>query len=88
MSKIVEVLDGLMGSGKTTKILEWIDNNPNEKFLFVSPLLSEVEEGGRVTSSVNSVTFECPSVSEHETKSDHLLKLLENGVNIACTHSL
>lgn len=88
MSKIVEVLDGLMGSGKTTKILEWIDNNPNERFLFVSPLLSEVEEGGRVTSSVNSVTFECPSVSEHETKSDHLFKLLENGVNIACTHSL
>ena len=60
MSKVVEVLDGVMGSGKTTKILEWIDNNPSQKFLFVSPLLSEVEEGGRVTTSVNSVTFECP----------------------------
>ena len=88
MSQVVEVLDGLMGSGKTTKILEWIDNNPSEKFLFVSPLLSEVEEGGRVTSAVNSVTFECPTVSDGETKSDHLLKLLQNGVNIACTHSL
>ena len=45
MSKVVEVLDGIMGSGKTTKILEWIDNNPSQKFLFVSPFVGFVFVG-------------------------------------------
>ena len=88
MGNVVEVLDGLMSTGKSTAILKWIDNNPNEKYLFVSPLLTEVEEGGRVCSAVNNVSFECPSVSEYETKSEHLLQLLKEGRNIACTHSL
>lgn len=88
MGNVVEVLDGLMSTGKSTAILKWIDDNPNEKYIFVSPLLTEVEEGGRVCSAVNNVSFECPSVSEYETKSEHLLQLLKEGRNIACTHSL
>lgn len=88
MAKFVEVLDSVMGSFKSQRTIEWIDANPNEKYLFVSPLLTEVQEGGRLCSAVNNVTFECPSISEYDTKSEHLLKLLEDGVNIACTHSL
>ena len=88
MGNVVEVLDGLMSTGKSTEVLKWIDSNPNNRYIFVSPLLTEVEEGGRVCSSVSNVTFECPSVSEYETKSEHLLQLLKDGSNIACTHSL
>lgn len=88
MASCVEIVDGIMGVGKSTEIIKWIDNNPNEKYLFVSPLLSEVEEGGRLSRDLKLVSFECPSTSEHNTKSDHLLKLLESGANVACTHSL
>lgn len=88
MADCVEVLDSIMGSSKSKKTIEWMDNNPNERYLFVSPLLSEVEEGGRLGRAVNNISFECPSVSEYDTKGQHLLKLLEEGVNIACTHSL
>ena len=88
MGNIVEVLDGLMSTGKSTQVLKWMDSNPNNRYIFVSPLLTEVEEGGRVCSSVSNITFECPSVSEYETKSEHLLQLLKDGSNIACTHSL
>ena len=88
MAKVVEVLDSIMGSCKSKHTIEWIDKNPNERYIFVSPLLTEVEEGGRLSRSINNVSFECPSTSEYETKSEHLLKLLKDGANIACTHSL
>ena len=43
---VVEIIDNMMGTGKTTAILQWIDNKCNtEKFIYVSPLLSEVEQG-------------------------------------------
>ena len=83
----VEVLDSIMGSGKTTKILEWIDSNPNVKYIYVSPLLKEVEEGGRIHTNLNKVSFETPT-NDNGSKSDSFLELLKEGVNVACTHSL
>ena len=87
LNRLVEIVDSCMGTAKTTNILKWIDNNPNTKFIFVSPLLSEVQEGGRIHRDLNSVVFEVP-VDDKGTKSDSFLKLLEQGCNIACTHSL
>lgn len=83
----VEVLDSIMGGGKTTGILQWIENNPNEKYIYVSPLLSEVQEGGRIHEHLSRVTFEVPSNFEG-SKSTNFLELLKEGSNIACTHSL
>lgn len=83
----VKVIDSIMGSGKTTKVLEWMDNNPNKSYIYVSPLLSEVDEGGRVHTSLTNVTLEIPS-NDEGTKSDSLLQLLKTGASIACTHKL
>lgn len=77
----------MMGSGKSTGILNWMDDNPQNSYIFVSPLLSEVEEGGRVHKHLKNVSLEIPS-DEEGTKSDSLLRMLENGDSIACTHSL
>ena len=76
-----------MGSYKSTKILEWMDNNANKKFIYVSPLLSEVAEGGRVHRNLKNVILEVPN-NENQSKSDSLLDMLRNGDSIACTHSL
>lgn len=83
----VKVLDSMMGSGKSTAILDWMDSNPQKSYIFVSPLLSEVEEGGRVHRHLKNVSLEIPSDIEG-TKSASLLNMLRNGDSIACTHSL
>lgn len=86
----VEILDSIMGSGKTTNILKWIDdNNTTEKFIYVSPLLSEVDEGGRVQRDLKHTRFHYPKADEsNRTKGDSLLSMLQEGLNISCTHSL
>lgn len=83
----VEVLDSIMGSGKSTEVIKWIDSNTEERFIYVSPLLSEVEDGGRIHQALEKTVFETPTDSEG-SKSEHFLELLKEGVNIACTHSL
>lgn len=89
----VEILDGIMGSGKSTNICKWMDDlsikDSSAKFFYISPLLSEVQEdGGRIHKQCNHVKFLSPESKGRSSKSDHLLELLKDGINIACTHSL
>lgn len=83
----VEILDSIMGSGKTNAIIAWIDANPNVKYIYVSPLLTEIEEGARIHTNLKKVSFEIPS-NENGSKSESFLELLKEGSNVACTHSL
>ena len=83
----VKLVDSIMGSRKTTEIIKWVDANPNKKYIFVSPLLSEVDEGGRVHQELSNVTLEVPSTNV-VNKSEDLLNMIMNGCNIACTHNL
>ena len=87
MAKVVEVLDRLMGSGKTNAIIKWMEQNPTESYIYVSPLLSEVEEGGRLCRSLTNLSFEYPQ-DDLQTKGEDMLEMLRAGSNVACTHSL
>lgn len=82
----IEVLDAIMGSGKTTGIIQWMKDNPDNRYLYVSPMLTEVED--RIPTACADIGFVSPSLEDHDTKSEHLLKLLKNGENISFTHSL
>ena len=86
MSKKIEVLDAIMGSGKTQGIIQWMLKNPHNKYLYISPMLSEVEE--RIPKSCEALEFTFPTTEDHGTKSRHLLELLREGCNISFTHSL
>ena len=88
MTKTVEVLDAIMSSGKSTAIFKWIDENPNEKYIYVSPNLSEVDTNGRIHNSVSKVEFHSPSIDDSASKLEHLNELLYQGKSIACTHNL
>lgn len=88
MTQKIEILDAIMGAGKSTSILNWIDSNPNEKYFYVSPNLSEVDVDGRVHNGVNNVEFVSPVVDGYGTKIEHLNELLVQGKNVACTHKL
>ena len=86
MTSRIEVLDALMGTGKTTAIINWMKDNPQNKYLYVSPMLAEVEE--RIPTECASLEFVFPSTDNHKTKSLHLLELLGEGCNVAFTHAL
>lgn len=86
MSTKIELLDSIMGSGKTLGVIQWMLNNPQNKYLYVSPMLTEVEE--RIPEACRSLEFVYPCTEEYKTKGEHLLKLLEEGCNVSFTHSL
>ena len=91
MAKVIEILNGMMGSGKTNKIIEWMNNNPKNKYIYISPLLSEVDERSRLYYENCKIEFRCPSIDTENgvmSKSDDLLNLLKLGKNISATHSL
>lgn len=86
MTTKIEVLDAIMGSGKTQGIIKWMLDNPNNKYLYISPMLTEVEE--RIPRACEALEFVFPTTEEYTTKSKHLLALLKAGCNISFTHSL
>lgn len=85
MSLKVEVLDKIMGSRKTEAMIKWMKES-TEKFLYVTPLLSEVEARLGEDTELD-ISF--PQVCKvHTTKGKSLLELLKGGSNIATTHSM
>jgi len=86
-NNVVKLVDSIMGSYKTTRMIEWMDSNPHKKYIYVSPLLSEVGSDGRVHKALKNVMLEIPS-DEITSKSESFLNMLKQGDSIACTHSL
>ena len=80
----IEYVDFLMGIGKSNKIVEFMRNNNKQPFLYVSPLLSEIQGDSRVT----SIGFEAPRQNQYGNKLDNIKYLLSVGENISCTHTL
>ena len=86
MTRKVEVLDKIMGSGKSTAVLSWCESKPEQSFLYVTPLLSESE--GRVVDACKLSKFTAPTTELHRTKGEHLLDLLQSGANASITHEM
>lgn len=82
----VEILDALCGTGKTHAIIDWMHRNPTMRYLYVSPLLSEIEV--RIVPECEQLGFKSPEQAKGKTKGEHLLELLTEGHNVAFTHSL
>jgi DNA transposition AAA+ family ATPase len=40
---MIKIIDSVMGSGKTTYILNYMKKNPDKKYFVVTPFLSEIE---------------------------------------------
>lgn len=94
----IQVIDAIMGAGKTTYILnkinaehqEWISSlfsNPKDKpkYLYVTPTLDEVS---RVQKQCAIAEFKEPEARTHGSKYYDFKKLVEEGTNIVTTHSL
>lgn len=81
---ILKVVDAGCGVGKTTSMINYInDSQEEDKFLYITPFLTEVE---RIKTSCVDKNFQEPA--ELPTKTEDLLRLVEKGYNIVSTHAL
>lgn len=78
----IYVVDQMMGSGKTSAAINYINETQQKKFIYVTPFLSEVE---RIKEKCSSKDFYSP---EGDIKIRALKKLLNQGRNIVTTHAL
>jgi hypothetical protein len=80
--RIVRILDDIMGSGKSTWAINYINRNPEKKFLCIVPLLDECKRYKENTDI---------DIIDPETwgsKWKHFRWLVENEKNIVTTHAL
>lgn len=85
MADTIHILDYICGTGKSTYMLNKLKEISAPRFIYISCLLSEIEE--RVQEELAHLDVCIPS-DECGTKSEDVLEALKQGRNIAATHSL
>ena len=74
-----------MGKGKTCHSIELIKNNPQNKYIYITPYLDEIK---RVREATNDYNKMYEPLYIKSTKQENLHKLLREGKNICSTHAL
>lgn len=81
---MIKIIDSIMGSGKTSYAIQMIKDNPDKKYVYITPYLEEVK---RIIDSCDN--FKEPETSSKgELKIDSLNDMLEQGLNVVSTHAL
>lgn len=85
--KKVNVVDSIMGSGKTSWAVQYIDESSEERrFVYITPYLAEIQ---RIKESVTTRDFAEPSrINDEGRKLRGLKTLIVEGRDIVATHSL
>lgn len=84
----IKVCDAIMGSGKSSAAINYMNENPHEKFIYITPYLEEAE---RIRDSCPKLQFKEPSSNLPEygfRKYKHTFDLISNGENITSTHNM
>lgn len=84
---MIRVCDAIMGSGKTESAITYINENPDKKFIYITPYL---DEANRIKRGCPDAHFVEPSSRLKETnfkKLNHIAKLIKDGKNITSTHA-
>lgn len=83
---MVHVCDSIMGTGKSSAAITYMNEHADEKFIYITPYL---DEAARIKSGCASMHFVEPSnkLEKYEyKKSLHTAALIREGRNIATTH--
>ncbi len=84
----ITVVDSIMGSGKSTWARKYMNDHPEKSWWYVTPYITEVDKTVDLCSGINMKKPEENSVRHGSSKMDHLLRLIDEGANIASTHAL
>lgn len=76
-----------MGSGKTSAIINMMNNHPEKKYLYITPFLTETD---RIVENCPNIDFISPSKQwkYHLNKQAHLQELIKEDRNISITQAL
>lgn len=80
----VKIVDMIMGSGKSSAAINYINQSDGEKFLYITPFMTEIEN--RIIPQCKNKNFIQPE--KYGTKLNGLKYLLDKGENIVSTHAL
>lgn len=83
---MIKVCDAIMGSGKTSAAIDYINSHPERHYLYISPFL---EEAARIKKCCPAAHFVEPqkNIPKYNfRKSEHLAALVADGQNVASTH--
>lgn len=84
--QIINIVDSIMGSGKTSWAIQYMNNAPDyQKFLYITPYKNEVE---RIINTCVREFMQPQSDRNGETKLEDIKRLVREGKNIASTHAL
>lgn len=75
----------MMGSGKTSAAINYMNAHEEQNFVYIAPYL---EEASRIWKGCKARGFVEPQVSWNESKLANIKKLYEDKCNIASTHAL
>lgn len=86
MSNKVTIVDAICGKGKTSWAIQYMNNSLDDRFIYITPYLDEVE---RVLDGCSFRSFEQPTVERGKgSKLEDFNELLRQGKNIVSTHAL
>ena len=84
----ITVVDSIMGSGKSTWARKYMNEHPEKRWWYVTTYTEQVDKTVELCKAINMKQPEEDAVKQGSSKSDHLLKLIDEGANIALTHKL
>lgn len=82
----VKVCDAIMGTGKSSAAITYLNEHKDEKFIYITPYL---DEAARIKKNCPSLRFVEPSEKlpkYNHRKSEHTAALIKDGRNITTTH--
>lgn len=81
---MIKVCDAIMGSGKSSAAITYINAHPEKKFIYITPYLSEAD---RIAKSCTAKFYKPARIAEHHgSKIAHTAELVRAGKNITSTH--
>lgn len=84
---MIYVCDAIMGAGKSSAAINYMNERPHQKFIYVTPFKEETQ---RIRDACPELRFWTPAnIEEYEfQKREHFKYLVGAGLNIATTHVL
>lgn len=83
---MIQVCDAIMGTGKSSAAITYMNEHKNDKFIYITPYLDEAE---RIKNGCPEMKFVEPSnkiEKYNHKKGDHTAALIKQGKNITTTH--
>lgn len=83
---MIKVCDAIMGSGKSSAAIRYMNENPDKRFIYITPYLKEAD---RIKDACPNCHFSRPSEKNPEYKfsiRNHTAALIKQGRSIATTH--